>query len=83
MVNAVRALVIRATDSNSTLAERHEAFGGLVRSFQDMAFACAYAVLGDFHLAEEPHKKPFFPPGKSFLSSASRKHSRAGLGVSC
>jgi RNA polymerase sigma factor (sigma-70 family) len=59
MVNAVRALVIRATDSNSTLAERHEAFGGLVRSFQDMAFACAYAVLGDFHLAEDAAQEAF------------------------
>jgi len=58
-VNEARALVIKATDSNATLAEKHEAFGGLVRSFQDMAYACAYAVLGDFHLAEDAAQEAF------------------------
>jgi len=58
-VNEARALVIRATDSDATLAERHEAFGELVRIFQDMAYACAYAVLGDFHLAEDAAQEAF------------------------
>ncbi len=58
-MNEARALVIKATDSNATLAEKHEAFGGLVRSFQDMAYACAYAVLGDFHLAEDAAQEAF------------------------
>jgi hypothetical protein len=52
-VNEARSLVLRATDPHATLARKHEAFGELVRSFQDMAYACAYAVLGDFQLAED------------------------------
>jgi RNA polymerase sigma factor (sigma-70 family) len=58
-VNEARALVIRATDPHTTLAEKHEAFCELVRSFQDMAYACAYAVLGDFHLAEDAAQEAF------------------------
>ena len=58
-MNEAHALVIKATHSNATLAEKHEAFGGLVRSFQDMAYACAYAVLGDFHLAEDAAQEAF------------------------
>ena len=53
------ALVKRAADKRATLAERHEAFEGLVRLFQDMAFARAYAVLGDFHLAEDAAQESF------------------------
>ena len=55
----MRDLVIRARDPEATLAERHEAFCGLVRIFQDMAYACAYAVLGDFHLAENAAQEAF------------------------
>jgi len=58
-VNETRALVIRATDSDATLADRHEAFCELVRIFQDMAYACAYAVLGDFYLAEDAAQEAF------------------------
>jgi RNA polymerase sigma factor (sigma-70 family) len=58
-VNEARALVIRAIDSDATLAERHEAFGELVRIFQDMAYACAYAVLGDFSLAQDAAQEAF------------------------
>jgi RNA polymerase sigma-70 factor (ECF subfamily) len=58
-VNDARALVIKATDSAATLAERQEAFGRLVRMFQDMAYACAYAVLGDFCLAEDAAQEAF------------------------
>lgn len=54
-----RALVLKATDSDATLAEQHEAFGELVRLFQDMAYACAYAVLGDFRLAEDAAQEAF------------------------
>ncbi|HEX8161153.1 MAG TPA: sigma-70 family RNA polymerase sigma factor [Pyrinomonadaceae bacterium] len=55
-----RALVGRATDTKRTLAERHAAFGELVRAFQDMAFACAYGALcGDFHLAEDAAQNAF------------------------
>lgn len=58
-MNETRALVSRATDSDATLAEKHEAFCELVRIFQDMAYACAYAVLGDFHLAENVAQEAF------------------------
>lgn len=53
------ALVITAMDSDAALAEKHEAFGGLVRSFQNMAYAYAYAALGDFHLAEDAAQEAF------------------------
>jgi RNA polymerase sigma factor (sigma-70 family) len=58
-VSKARALVHKATDANTTLAEQHEAFCELVRIFQDMAYACAYAVLGDFHLAEDAAQEAF------------------------
>src|SRR5919202_2784590 len=54
-----RALVCKATDADAPLAERHEAFDELVRRFQDMAFACAYAALCDFHLAEDAAQGAF------------------------
>ena len=53
------ALVRRAADKRATLAERHEAFEGLVRLFQDMAVARAYAALQDFHLAEDAAQESF------------------------
>lgn len=59
IMNEVPALVIKARDSAATLAEKHEAFGELVRAFQDMAYACAYSVLGDFHLAEDAAQEAF------------------------
>lgn len=58
-MNKARALVLKARDSNATLAERHEAFCELVRMFQDMAYACGYAVLGDFCLAEDAAQEAF------------------------
>ena len=58
-MNETRALVIRATDSDASLADRHEAFCELVRIFQDMAYAYAYAVLGDFCLAEDAAQEAF------------------------
>lgn len=58
-MNKARALVLKARDSNATLAEKREAFCELVRMFQDMAYACAYAVLGDFCLAEDASQQAF------------------------
>lgn len=58
-MNELRALVLKATDSKLTLAERHLAFGELVRIFQDMAYACAYARLGDFSLAQDAAQEAF------------------------
>jgi RNA polymerase sigma factor (sigma-70 family) len=58
-VNKAHALVLKANDSNATLGEKHHAFCELVRIFQDMAYACAYAVLGDFSLAEDAAQEAF------------------------
>jgi RNA polymerase sigma factor (sigma-70 family) len=58
-VNKSRALVLKSTDANATLAEKQAAFCELVRMFQDMAYAFAYAVLGDFYLAEDAAQEAF------------------------
>src|SRR2546425_1081455 len=55
----VEALVARVLDQQSTLSEKHEAFEGLVHLFQNMAFACAYSVVQDFHLAEDAAQSAF------------------------
>ena len=54
-----RALVVKAIDANATLAEQHEAFGEVVKLYQDMAYACAYTMLGDFYLAEDAAQEAF------------------------
>lgn len=51
--------ISRASDSGSSLSVRHDAFAELVLRFQDMAFACAYAVLGDAYLAEDVAQDAF------------------------
>lgn len=58
-MDKVKTLVLQATSSDAALAEKQDAFGQLVRTFQDMAFACAYAVLGDFQLAEDAAQEAF------------------------
>lgn len=52
-------LVGRAAAPNAPLAERHQAFHVLVTRFQDMAFAGAYAILGDAALAEDAAQEAF------------------------
>ncbi|HSS22421.1 MAG TPA: GNAT family N-acetyltransferase [Pyrinomonadaceae bacterium] len=51
--------VVKACDERATLSVRHEAFAELVCRFQDMAFACAYALLGDAYLAEDVAQDAF------------------------
>jgi RNA polymerase sigma factor (sigma-70 family) len=58
-MSKARALVLKSRDSQSTIAEKQEAFGELVTMFQDMAYASAYAVLGDFCLAEDAAQEAF------------------------
>src|SRR5947209_18902329 len=58
-VKDIHSLIHKAIDSRRKLSERHEAFGELVMSFQDMAFGCAYALLGDFYLAEDAAQEAF------------------------
>ena len=55
----IQALIWSAIADDCTQAERHEAFGKLVLRFQDLAFGCAYAVLGDFYLAEDAAQEAF------------------------
>lgn len=58
-MNRTRALVLKVTTPAATLAEKHGAFGELVGRFQDMAYACAYAALGDHSLAEDAAQESF------------------------
>src|SRR2546423_12652194 len=56
----VGELIARATAARAAQFDKVQAFGEVVRRFQDLAFACAYAVLGDFHLAEDAAQEAFF-----------------------
>jgi RNA polymerase sigma factor (sigma-70 family) len=58
-VKDVQSIVRRAADPNSSSARRREAFGELVIRFQDMAFGCAFAVLGDVYLAQDTAQEAF------------------------
>lgn len=58
-VEQISALIDRATTVRAAHAEKSDAFGEIVRRFQDMAFGCAYAVLGDFYLAEDAAQEAF------------------------
>jgi uncharacterized protein len=58
-VQEIGALIDRATAVRAAESEKHRAFNEIVRRFQDMAFGCAYAVLGDFHLAEDAAQEAF------------------------
>ena len=58
-MNDTRTLVNIVVSADAPLAERHDAFERLVVAFQDMAYGCAYAMLGDFHLAEDASQQAF------------------------
>lgn len=60
----IRTLLVKITDPDSGLVEQHEAYGEIVRLFQDMAYACAYSILGDFRLAEDAAQEAFFTAWK-------------------
>ena len=49
----LRALVLRTRGGDLG------AFEQIVRRFQDMAYGCAYSLLGDFHLAEDASQEAF------------------------
>ena len=55
----IESIVLRAADLSSSPAARREAFGELVIRFQDMAFGCAFAVLGDVYLAQDTAQEAF------------------------
>jgi len=52
-VEELRSLVVRGRAGDL------DAFGEIVRRFQDMAYGYAYAILGDFHLAEDAAQEAF------------------------
>jgi RNA polymerase sigma factor (sigma-70 family) len=52
-VSELAELVISARDSDL------DAYGEIVRRFQDMAYGYAYSLLGDFHLAEDAAQEAF------------------------
>ena len=58
-VEEIESLVITAADADVALAQRLGAFGKIVVRFQDMAYGCAYSLLGDFHLAEDAAQEAF------------------------
>ena len=49
----LRSLVERAQ------ARDVDAYGEIVRRFQDMAYGYAYSILGDFHLAQDAAQEAF------------------------
>jgi RNA polymerase sigma factor (sigma-70 family) len=55
----ISLLIARATAARAARAEKNLAFGEIVQRYQDLAFACAYAVLGDFHLAQDAAQEAF------------------------
>ncbi len=55
----IAVLIARATAARAARADKSQAFGELVRRFQDLAFACAFATLGDFHLAQDATQEAF------------------------
>src|SRR5260370_1483004 len=59
VMEEISALIRLARPPDCALADRHEAFSNLVLRFQDMAFGCAHAVLGDFYLAEDAAQEAF------------------------
>jgi DNA-directed RNA polymerase specialized sigma24 family protein len=59
MMSDLLETVTRAAAPDVPLAERQAAFGELVRRFQDFGFGCAYAMLGDFHMAQDATQDAF------------------------
>ncbi len=58
-MNDIGSLIAKIKNPDDCLAEQEEAFAMLVRLFQDRAYACAYAILGDWHLAEDAAQAAF------------------------
>jgi RNA polymerase sigma factor (sigma-70 family) len=67
-VRDIRGLIINALAADAALADRHESFTELVAHFQDIAFGWAYAVLKDFHMAEEASQEAFITVWRELAS---------------
>ena len=68
----VHDIVCRAADPKNAPEARREAFGELVIRFQDMAFACAFAVLGDAYLAQDTAQESFVVAWQKLSASTGR-----------
>lgn len=58
-LQTITELIARAAAERTARAEKQHAFAEIVQRFQDLAFGCAYAVLGDFPLAEDAAQEAF------------------------
>ena len=58
-MNEIGWLIEKATAARSAKDEKQRAFGQIVRKFQDLAFGCAYAILGDHQRAEDAAQEAF------------------------
>ncbi|MGH2352772.1 MAG: RNA polymerase sigma factor [Chloroflexota bacterium] len=58
-MDEIGILIGRATAARAAHADKSQAFDEIVRRFQDLAFACAFSVLGDFHLAQDAAQEAF------------------------
>jgi hypothetical protein len=70
-------------DELRTLVERSragdlDAYGEIVRRFQDMACGYAYALLGDFHLAQDAAQEAFVQGYRSLGASPGCGRARRG-----
>jgi RNA polymerase sigma factor (sigma-70 family) len=59
IVQEIGVLIRRATSPCASQKEKQRAFGEIVGRFQDLAYGCAYAVLGDFQMAEDAAQEAF------------------------
>ncbi|MBT5536468.1 sigma-70 family RNA polymerase sigma factor [Candidatus Poribacteria bacterium] len=61
----IASVVRQATDMGASQAKRLEAFGEIVRRYQDMAVGYAFVRLGAFQLAEDAAQEAFLEAWKS------------------
>jgi RNA polymerase sigma factor (sigma-70 family) len=64
-LDEIAVLIARATAARAAHAEKSQAFGEIVRRFQDLAFGCAFSYLGDFHLAQDAAQEAFLTAWRS------------------
>jgi RNA polymerase sigma factor (sigma-70 family) len=58
-MNELGLLISKATAERIAGGEKQRAFGEVVRRFQDLAFGCAFALLGDASAAEDAAQEAF------------------------
>jgi DNA-directed RNA polymerase specialized sigma24 family protein len=58
-VKEIRELIIEARTPESSASEKQESFREIVTRFQDLAYACAYAMLKDSWLAQDVAQEAF------------------------